>query len=235
MNKKERTNHIMKKTDDVMVYRIRQGTTHKDGFFEEFPNETSKAHEIIYPLFKMLIEDAWKSEQIDSNTIEITKKTVNSIHIKTSVYSLWELLNVEVSDNVNKALKQLDQIKGSYKKWKKDYIDTPPVMFVYNGSVYVTPEVSFKTFCVSGVGLDSMEGNRVVLNFFESFVEPYPKNLVLVHKGEVYLNGERIYTRNDLLKLNIKFPVLFGSIRRLIENNYPEATYFETAVECGPM
>ena len=199
----------------------------------------------FFPLFKVVFEDTYRFRDVDVEYLldaephELLRKGHSAVvYVKDSKDEDWKVLYEGLSMNLHEASLEFQEIKSNLSMWRHQYIDNPPVMFVYHKQVFKQPYVMFDQLCVSGYPIEPfkyyLEEETVKVNFFKSYVKPISKGTVLIHAGQIYFDGELVYSRHELNELGIK-TYMSSDMRDFIKKYIPEATHYETDMESGTL
>jgi hypothetical protein len=198
-----------------------------------------------FPLYKVEFEDTHRFRDVDSDYLldsedhELLRKGHRAvIYIQEKYGDEWKVLYDDLSYDMVRASIEIEDIKFHYPMWKSQYIENPPVMFIYENQVFKQPHVMMDQFCVAGVPIEPekyfTDEGSIKVDFFKSFVQPIPKNRALIHAEQIYFNGELLYSRRELNALGIK-TYSSSSIVDFIRQNIKEATSYEAEMESGTL
>jgi hypothetical protein len=197
----------------------------------------------FFPLFKVEFEETYRFREVDVDYLldaedhELLRKGHRAvIYIKEKYGDDWKVLYEDLSFNMIRAYLEIEEIKSNYSFWKSQFIDKPPVMFVYQNQVFKEPYVMMTQLCISGKPIEPhkyyTDEGSIKVDFFKSYVRAIPKNTVLIHAEQVYYNGELLYTREHLNSLGVE-TYLVSSIISFLKPNLPLKTPYEAEMESG--
>jgi len=214
-------------------------------------NETSQKvidvlNKDIYPLFKVEFEDTHYMRDVDSDIWldseehELIRKGHKAMaYVKEKYGDEWKVLYDNLSSNMVRASLELEEIKSNYSYWKSIYVDTKPVMFIYQNNVFKNSYVMMDQLCIAGEPIEPEKyytnDGRVKVSFFgSSYVKPIPENTILIHAEQIYFNGELLYSKPELVALGVR-TYSTGEILAYAKNNVLGATAYTAEWESGPI
>lgn len=199
----------------------------------------------FFPLFKIEFEETYRFRDVDVDYLldaephELLRKGHRAvIYVKDSKDEDWKVLYDGLSMDLHEAALEIREIKNNLSMWRRQYIDNPPVMFVYQNQVFKQPYVMFDQLCIAGYPIEPwkyyVEDDAIKVDFFKSYVRPIPKNTVLLHAEQLYFNGELLYSTAELKELGM--PLYMSSdLINFIKKAIPEATHYESDMESGTL
>lgn len=206
-----------------------------------------KLNKEYFPMFKVVFEDSYRfrdienSWQLDDEPVDLlrTKKTAE-IYIMEQVGDEWKLLYDRLSYDMVIASLEIKKIKDMYSIWKNQYVDNPPVMFIYENAVFKDIFVMFDQFAIAGAPIEPKRyyayEDRIKVDFFKTYVRPIPKDTILIHNEQVYYNGALIYSQDHLMTNGIKSYSTSEILKFLKETNtFPEKTEYISDWEMGKL
>lgn len=199
----------------------------------------------FFPLFKIEFEETYRFRDVDVDYLldaephELLRRGHRAvIYVKYSKDEDWKVLYEDLSMDLHKAAIQIEEIKNNLSMWRRQYIDNPPAMFVYQNQVFKQPYVMFDQLCIAGYPIEPwkyyVEEESIKVDFFRDYVRPIPKGTVLIHAEQIYFNGELVYSSHELNELGIKI-YLSSDMRDFIKKAIPEATHYEADMESGTL
>lgn len=181
-----------------------------------------------FPLFKIVIEESYR-----------IRDNKSSLYVKDEYGDPWKKI-YSLPSSINAAHFMVENIKNNYGYWKSVYIKNPPVMFVYHNQVFSNPHVMFDQLCIAGNPIEPdkyyIEDGRIKVDFYQSYVQPVPKDEVLVHAGQLYLNGKLILSKEKAIEYKLDKHIYYGisdELKKAILIMYPEAKTYRSGFEWG--
>lgn len=196
----------------------------------------------VFPLFKVVFEESFRFRDVDSEIWldseehELIRRGHKSVlYVKEKYGDDWVVVYDRLSNDLIEAHIQIEKIKQSYSYWKSVFVKNEPIMFVYQNQVFKNPYVMFNQLCISGQPIEPekyyVDDRSIKVDFFKSYVQPISKDEVLLHAEQLYLNGELIFTKEQLKKYK---PYGFNKeIKKLVIDNYPDAKTYRSDWESG--
>lgn len=195
-----------------------------------------------FPMFKFEHGDNYYFRDVDSehlvgseelDLLRITK--FSSILIKETVDSEWKKLDVSLGGDILEAIVSFRKIRENYKMWRAEYIEKELIMFKYQDVMFKNPYVIFDQLAVAGdpIERDKFYEDRVKVDFLNSYVFTYEKGTLVSHQGQLYLDGVLIYSRQDLINLNLKVDSFNKEIEIFVKDNIPNAKRYAFPWEYG--
>jgi hypothetical protein len=208
----------------------------------DFSEKELEVLSTMFPMWKVVIEDTYRYRDVDSGIwvnsephelLRTGNKSV--LYVKDNVNEDWKEL-YRIPSDLARAHVKVEEIKSHYNYWKNVFLNKDLVMFEYENQVFKDPYVMFNQLCISGTPIEPekyyCEEGYVKVDFSESYVFGYERDELLMKNGQLYMNGELLYSREDLEKEEIKYYQLesmFGKeARDWVHENIPEAKRFSS-------
>lgn len=195
----------------------------------------------MFPMWKIEMEDTYRYRDVDSDIWvgaephELLRTGFKSVlYVKENVNEDWIKLPGLPQDLAH-AHVRFEHIKQNYSYWKSCFLNPNVVMFSVDGRMFKLNYVHWNQFSVSGhlVGYPETDDFWTKRNFSleNVYVFTYVKDEMVLMSGEVYLNGEKILTREDLIKIEQDHGIATykwenfwdKDLLNYIQKNYPQA------------
>ena len=119
--------------------------------------------------------------------------------------------------------------------WRRQYIDNPPVMFVYENQVFKQPYVMFDQLCIAGYPIEPWKYyvEDGTIKDFKSYVKTNIKWYCYMLNRALY--GELlVYSTAELKELCVS-SYMSSDLINFIKKAIPEATHYECDMESGTL